>query len=231
MKRRAEGSASPRLAHTVYERIKDDLTELRMIPGERFSENEIADRLGVSRTPVREALYRLEQEGYVVVATKSGWTVRPFDFDRYEALYDFRLVIEAAVVRRLCEREPRPALEALKETWLVTPEEREADGARLAALDETFHRALVEAAGNAEMTRVYADITDRIRPLRRLELTSGERIRQTYVEHGQILRAIMRRKVEGAEMLLRSHIEIARSAVREITLHRLTTIAARNKST
>jgi DNA-binding GntR family transcriptional regulator len=213
--------APANLAGTVYAEIKSDLFDFRLAPGERFSENELADRLGVSRTPVREALYRLQSEGYIRVASKSGWTVRPFEFETFEHLYDLRAVLELAAVRRLCELDPMPSLDALKEAWLVAPEDRLADGREVGALDERFHQSIVAAAGNPEIARVHREVTERIRIVRRLEFTMPERIRQTYAEHAQILRAILRRKGDAVALLLRSHIELARAEVRKITLHKL----------
>ncbi len=90
------------LAEKVYQALKHDIFDFRLMPGDRFSENEIAERLSVSRTPVRQALFWLEREGYVEVWFRSGWQVRPFDFAYFEALYDFRIVLEREAVRRLC---------------------------------------------------------------------------------------------------------------------------------
>ncbi len=72
------------------------------MPGDRFSEAEIGQRLGVSRTPVREALFRLRNEGLLDVESKSGWFVRPIDFDKLDQLYDLRVMLELASVARLC---------------------------------------------------------------------------------------------------------------------------------
>lgn len=210
-----------RLAQVVYESVKSDLFEFRLMPGERFSENDVATRMKVSRTPVREALYRLGQEGYIEVAAKSGWTVRPFDFEYFENLYDTRVVLELAAVRKVCERVPMPPLEELREVWLVAPEARLTDPTHVAELDERFHMALLEATGNLEMARIHRELTDRIRIIRRLDFTSQERIRATYSEHAQILRKILRRKGEDAALLLRTHIETSKAEVRKITLHRL----------
>src|SRR5262245_33499748 len=97
------------LAGSVYAEVRNDLYDFRLAPGQRFSENEIAARLGVSRTPVREALYRLRDEGYIDVASKSGWTVRPFEFETFEQLYEVRALLEIASVKRLCEMVPEPS--------------------------------------------------------------------------------------------------------------------------
>ena len=218
------GSAS--LAEGVYGAIKSDIFDFRLMPGQRFSENEIALRLGVSRTPVRQALYRLEHEGYINVASKSGWTVRPFDFHRFDELYDVRIVLELAAVKRVCEMGPQPDLSELKETWLVPADMRLDDAREIGLADECFHEALVAAAGNAELARIHREVAERIHVVRRLEFGMQERIRQTYLEHAQILRAVLRRKTDQALLLLRTHIEVAKAEVRKITIHKLATASA-----
>ena len=210
-----------KLAGSVYERLKADIFEFRLIPGSRFSENEVAGRLRVSRTPVREALFRLERDGYVQVHAKSGWSVRPLDFDLLDHVYDLRLVLESAAVQRLCADDPSAALAGLKKIWLVAPRQRLTDGARVARLDEEFHTALVAAAGNPELARVHQSITERIRIVRRLDFTHPERIAYTYLEHAEILRAILSRRPARAVQLLKAHIEASKREVRNISLHRL----------
>ena len=88
-------------------------------------------------------------------------------------------------------------------------------------LDEAFHASLVRAAGNAELTRVHWDVTERIRIVRRLDFTREDRVAATYAEHGKILRAILQSKVDQAQLLLRAHIEQSKIEVRKITLSTL----------
>jgi DNA-binding GntR family transcriptional regulator len=214
-------SSSKNLAESVYRALKSDIFDFRLLPGGRFSENEVASRTRVSRTPVREALFRLQREGYVQVHAKSGWSVRPLDFDLLDHLYDLRLVLETAAVQRLCAGNPRPALASLEKVWLVAPRSRLTDGARVARLDEEFHSTLVEAAGNPELARVHHSITERIRIVRRLDFTHPERVVYTYLEHGQILRAVLARRSARAVQLLKNHIEGSKNEVRKISLHRL----------
>lgn len=209
------------LAAQVYERIKAEIFDFRLLPGERFSEGEIAARMNVSRTPVREALYRLQQDGYLEVMFRSGWRVRPLDFAQIDELYDLRVVLELAAVRRLCEQAERPPLDDLKRVWLVPASEREADGLKVARLDEAFHHGLLAGAGNREMARMHHEVTEKIRIVRRLDFTQQPRIEATYAEHARILRAVLQRKSDQAQLLLRSHIEASKAEVRKITLHML----------
>jgi len=221
--RKATKNTEPRLNLTerIYQQIKQDIFDFRLLPGDRFSENEIAERVAASRTPVREALSRLQREGFVNVSFRSGWQVKPFDFRQFEQLYDVRIVLEMAAVKRLCEMEPSPDLDDLKRIWLVPKSERLEDGPSVCALDERFHEQLVEATGNHEMARIHHDLTERLRIVRRIDFTKGFRIEATYEEHAKILRKIMERRAEDVQMFLKTHIEASKSEVRRITLHML----------
>jgi len=220
------------MAERIYQQLKDDIFEFRLLPGDRFSESEVAERVQASRTPVRQALYRLEREGYLQVYFRSGWQVKAFDFQYFEELYDVRIVLECAAVARLglMDVDAHPVIDELKGTWLVTEADRLQDGVRVSALDERFHCALVEAAGNREMARMHFEITEKIRIIRRLDFTQAPRIDATYAEHGLILNAILQRRTEEAQHLLKSHIDISKQEVRKITLHRLHTARHRNET-
>ncbi len=211
-------------AEMVYDQLKRDVADFKLVPGDRFTENELSERLGVSRTPVRQALFRLQQEGYVEVLFRNGWRVLPFDFEQFEQLYDLRMVLETTAVQRLCADETkvdRALLDQIAAIWLVPAAERSTDIRQVAQWDEDFHCSLVAAAGNAEMTRVHRDVTERIRIIRRLDFTKPARIDATYEEHAKILRAIQRKRSDPAVMLLRAHIQTSQAEVRKITLHQV----------
>lgn len=217
----AEVERKPSLAESVYLGIKQDIFDFRLLPGDRFTENEVAGRLNVSRTPARQALYRLEREGYLQVHFRSGWSIRELDFKQFDDLYDLRIALETAAVKQLCDHSKRPDLEELKSVWLAPPEARIDDGERVCALDEAFHGALVVATGNREIARCHQEVTERIHLLRRLDFTEAGRIAATYQEHAQILRAVLRSDADRAIELLRTHIETSKTEVRKISLHKL----------
>lgn len=223
-RRREPAPAFASRADAVYAQLKRDVAQFRLVPGDRLTEGEIADRLGVSRTPVRQALFRLQQEGFVEVLFRSGWRVLPFDFERFEQLYDLRMVLETTAAQRLCAQ-GRPAdntlLARLIAIWQVSPAQRSCDMAQVSTWDEEFHCALVAAAGNVEMAKVHSEVTERIRIIRRLDFTQPARIAATYEEHAKILEAIQRRRGDQAALLLRAHIETSQAEVRKITLHQV----------
>lgn len=208
-------------AEELYREIKNEIFDFRLLPGDRFTENELATRYGVSRTPVRAALYRLKHEGYFEVQFRSGWSVRPFDFVRFDELYDLRAILEITAVERLCQLSDGSSLKSLTDIWLRAPAQRENDPKIVAQMDEDFHCMLVEAAGNREMTRVNADVTEKIRVLRRFGFLTQERIDTTYEEHSKLLRLIQNRRGPEATILLRAHIVHNKMEARKITIHML----------
>jgi DNA-binding GntR family transcriptional regulator len=224
----SQSNARASRSDDVYTCLKKDIGEFRLVPGDRFTEHEISARLGVSRTPVRQALFQLQQEGYVEVMFRSGWRVLPFDFDKFEQLYDLRMILETAAIERLCAdavqshvKTHRALIDNLATLWLVPMEQRCTDARQVTEWDEEFHCTLVAATGNAEMVRVHKDVTERIRIIRRLDFTQASRINTTYDEHAKILNAILKNRGDAAAMLLRSHISTSQSEVRKITLHQL----------
>ncbi len=210
------------LAERIYQTLKNDIFEFRLMPGDRFSESEIAERMAVSRTPVRQALFWLEHEGYVEVYFRSGWQVRSFDFAYFEELYDLRIVLECEAVRRLCDMPPEHCaalLSELKTFWTDAP--RLEEGKTVSLHDEAFHMTLVAATGNSEMARIHAELTEKIRIIRRLDFTREDRVDATYSEHARILRTILKQQTEEAQRILTDHISMSKSEVRKITLHML----------
>lgn len=209
------------LAELAYARLKQMIFDFALMPGSRCSESGLAQRLAVSRTPLRQALQRLEREGFLQVMPRIGWQVAPLDFDVFDELYDLRVLIECHAVQSLAAAPDRPALALLADTWAVGASDRLADGAAVGRLDEAFHGLLVQACGNREMARVHRGITERIRIVRRLDFTQPARIDATYDEHAGILRAIVRRRGDEAQRLLRAHIGQSKLEVRHITLDML----------
>ena len=206
-------------ADRAYERIKKRIFEFELMPGDRISESELARQIDVSRTPLRQALQRLQHEALVEVIPKVGWRIPTLNFDKFDALYEFRVLIESHAVRALCASDSeRSRLHKLARAWQIPLKERLHDPHKVGALDEVFHSRIVECSGNVEMMRTYREITERMRIIRRLDFFKDERIALTYDEHAKILAAIQKRRSEEAQRLLRAHIEQSRLEVRKITL-------------
>ncbi|NDB41139.1 MAG: GntR family transcriptional regulator [Betaproteobacteria bacterium] len=216
------------VADDTYQRLRHALFNFVLMPGDRITEQQLCERFNVSRTPVRQALFRLQQEGYVEVLFRSGWRVLPLDFKTFDALYDFRILIETESVQRLCDgriqgslERTNSVLEDLRATWFVQKPNRNYNIQTVSRLDEEFHCAIVRAVGNPVIEQTHLEITERIRIIRKLDFTRNTRIDATYDEHARILRAILTKRSEQARLLLRAHVEASQTQVRQITLHQL----------
>ena len=213
-------------ADHVYFSVRDDIFDMRLLPGDRVTEGSIAERFDVSRTPAREALQRLQSDGLMRGYVRGGWEVVPIDFKRFDDLYEMRNLIETFAVSKLLSSGPLSGsvlqmLDRLDAIWHVPRDRQTRDGRELVALDEAFHHALVRAADNEELGNAMQHVTDRIRVVRRLDLVYGDCIDETYDEHAAILDAIRSRDAGQSVALMERHIEGSRAAVRTLTAERL----------
>lgn len=212
-----------KLSDYVYSEIKRGIYEFRLPPGQRYSEASLSEMLSVSRTPLRLALYILEHEGYLQkLSGHNCWQVKPLDLSYYEDIYDFRTEIEVLALRLMRDAHSSPQIVALSEFWCIGNADRVQNCDLVAEQDENFHLTIVRLANNQAMLRTFAEITDKIRVIRRLDFASMQRISTTYDEHASILNSITSRDRDGTEFLLRRHIENSREEIRKITVQSAT---------
>jgi DNA-binding GntR family transcriptional regulator len=209
--------AARSLPDQVYEHIKERLY-VDLKPGARIIESTVADALSVSRTPVREGLKRLVQEGYLLAHLRNGYTVAKVDFSVINELYEVRTLLEAESLRQFCVNGETERLAPLARVWLVSPDQRVRETGVVARLNTEFHAKLARLGGNRELARIHADVFDRIRILQRLDFTRDERVDATYSEHGAIVDALRARDGSTSIRLLREHIGRSRDTVEEIVL-------------
>ena len=197
---------------SVYTTLRDMAISYQFKPGERLSESELAERLGVSRTPVREALARLVIDGFLVPASR-GYMQRTLDVKESLDMYEARVAIERECVRLAIERATDAQLsEAL--AYLEQNQRVPADTPmqRLVDLDEGFHLRLADMADNAELRRMLVSLNERIRFIRWLDMESVGRT-STQHEHLAILESIRARDLYASERLMAAHIGLRREQI------------------
>jgi DNA-binding GntR family transcriptional regulator len=201
----------------AYEALKRDIARFQFKPGERLREEALSARYEVSRTPIRDALRRLEQEG-LVKTDGSGRFVREFDVREFEDIYTVRASIERATAMQAAELAPDDAIEALRGAW----EQAGDDGYDVA--DVRFHMGVAQLSGNTFAFSTLSQINDRIGVIRMVDFGHEERITITRGEHEAILDAIAAREVEQAGALMEAHIRSAMSNVSTLLTEALATI-------
>lgn len=195
----------------AYQATKDRILSGGIRGGQLLSEVEVANELGVSRTPVHEAFLRLAAEDLLELLPRRGAVVVPVPPQEATDLLEMRLALETAAVRRLC-RTPE-AVDALFTGLndLVDEQRRLADTndtRAFAAADDAFHRRIVEVAGNPIGQRFYGSLSDRQRRMMADAARSDStRLEALIGEHAGLAAAIERRDVEEFESALLSHLE------------------------
>jgi DNA-binding GntR family transcriptional regulator len=204
----------------IYERLKQDILTFGFRPGERLVELELCDRYEVSRTPVREALRRLEDDGLVVARDKGGRIVKGLDISDYEDVYAVRAVLETYVVSELARHaDELDDIDMLQYGWLdgYSAQETPLDGSYVIP-DERFHLALARATGNAYLLESMERVHDRLHTIRSFDFTVRERLIDSEAQHIAIGQAIRTGDRAQAAALMAQHIQQSKDEIRSIML-------------
>jgi len=202
-----EPAGGDSVAERAYTELKAMVMGYALKPGERINEVELSRRIGVSRTPLREALNRLQTESLLRFSPGKGYFCRDLDVHETFQLYELRKAIETAAVRLAVQRARDEEIDAL-EAFLdrTGPNAGELTLDQQVEYDEAFHVSLLSMSGNAEMLRVLSNINDRIRFVRRIDMGRTER-KHTQSEHMQAVLALRRRDEAQCVRLLEEHID------------------------
>lgn len=216
------GTAStraPSAADRVYNYVKDGITSRRFPGDELLGEGQIAAELGVSRTPVREGLLRLEAEGLLRLLPKRGALVLPVTAAEVEDVIETRRLVEDFAVRKVVHRANRGDVVAALDAHLVDMRGAMSakDTVAYVAADRAFHAAIVASAGNAILTRLYASLRDRqlrmgVANLLQDDTPSGHadtnaRMKASLREHQAIRDAIADGSVRAAVAAATEHLD------------------------
>jgi len=213
------------LATLVRDEILARIMRGELAPGSRINEPDVAERLGVSRVPVREALRGLESSGLVVSRKNAGVFVRELAAEDVSQLYELRAVYDAYAGRRAGELAAAPRRALLKILDGATAGMRKAakreDVSTYYAENLRFHWAIVEAVGNARFSEAYRDVVQQLHLWRVQNLSHGLAMAASAAEHDEILEAIRGGDGARAERLMASHVHTAHGRL-EKHLHKET---------
>ncbi|MEO3972696.1 GntR family transcriptional regulator [Streptomyces sp. CAU 1734] len=212
-------AAATPAAVRVYTHVKQAVLDRRYEGGTLLTEGELADAVGVSRTPVREALLKLEVEGLIKLYPKKGALVLAVSAQEIADVVETRLLVEEHATRKAVPASPR-LLARLEELLEQQRSRGEAgDLAAVAATDRLFHAEIVRSGGNEILSRLYDQLRDRqLRMGVAIMHAHPDRIAKNIVEHGEILDALRAGDPDRAAELVRRHVgwfsTLARGEVR-----------------
>lgn len=198
------------LGGRVFQKIREDILNGKYKENDELRENTIGKELGVSRTPVREALRQLELEGLVTIIPNRGAYVTGISHKDIWDIYVIRSMLEGLCARWAAKNITDAQLDELEETILLSEFQMKKESGfsaeQVAALDGRFHSILYEASGSRILDHVLTDFHNYVQTARKSSVVSEDRARKSIREHRQILRAIKDRDEEMAEQLANEHI-------------------------
>jgi len=199
------------LTDWAYGTVKQAILNLEFAPGAQLRVDELAERLGISRTPIREALLRLESEGLVRIVPRVGFFVAEITRRDLIELFEIRQLLESHATKRAAAQLTDEGL-ALIDEILAQAAEAVARGdlARFQETEIAFHDYFIEHAQNRRLLALMASIRDLTHRQRVLSLTSAENVRQSLVEHQRIAEALHQHDPELAGQRMAEHMAAAR---------------------
>ncbi len=200
-----QSSLATTRSEAILNQIRLDIVRDVFRAGSRITEEGLAERYGVSRTPIREALRALAQESLLRHIPRSGYVVESVDLDDMDDLYAVRIAIEEQVAARLVASDARPVMDELHQEWsayALAPR----DDVTMVFADERFHETLAQACGSGVLPAMLRNINQRLHPLRTRDFTDRGRIESTLVQHTSIIATLVEGNVPLAQAMLRSHI-------------------------
>jgi DNA-binding GntR family transcriptional regulator len=198
----------PPLSEIAYDKIKFLIITLQLEPGSPVVLEHLVSQLGVSRTPIRDAIVRLQGDGFIEVDGDSGSIVAPITPSRIVELFQVREPLECLAVRLATPQIEEAVLRDLSILFDgVESDIQSGEYERYFSSDTTFHQAIVEAANNRWLRRMLQPLSEHAYRIRQLAKSRrGPHIYSSHQEHCRILAAMRERDGEGAEGLMAAHI-------------------------
>ncbi|WP_171211236.1 GntR family transcriptional regulator [Ruegeria sp. HKCCA5426] len=192
---------------SAYQSLLDEIRAGALLPGDRLREIELSERLGVSRTPVREAIRQLEADGLVTHVPRLGATVRSLDYAEVMELYEMRAVLEGTAARLAARAASDIELDELD---VLNDRLAEAGtGPDAVRINKIFHATLLDAAKNRFLTKSTLSLQKALLILGPSQLLDSERAASAVAEHRRIMVALKARDGAAAESEMRAHIQAA----------------------
>lgn len=204
------------LREIVFEHLREAIIKGKLRPGERLMEMQLADEMGVSRTPVREAIRKLELEGLVIMVPRRGAYVADLSIKDVAETFEIRSALEALAAALAAERITPEESEEMERILvrIGTAIENE-DLQQTVELDEQYHNLMYQASRNDRLMQILNNLREQIQRFRITTLAMPGRVRGVLHEHRSIAEAISERNSELAHRLALEHIENAENALME----------------
>lgn len=208
------------LTSIVFNEIRNKILNYQLLPGNRISDTEIAGKMNISRSPVRQALFRLAEHGLIESRHNRGFIVKIFSAKEIEDLHVLRQALELSAIDLVIENMTQDAAQGLQNAVdRLKPLIDKNNLAEITRIDWEFHNLIIKGGGNTLMIDFYRSLQDRIKISFPHLQTPGPAMWEIYDEHKQILDNILHKNMAGAKYAMSKHLqgalEINLTAIRE----------------
>ena len=196
------------LRDVVFNTLRQAILKGELEPGERLMEIQLAERLGVSRTPIRDAIRKLELEGLVLMIPRKGAEVAKISARSLRDVLEVRRALEELAIELACQRMSEDDVEALKKAQedfksaIV-----DGDAMRIAETDEHYHDVIYAGTGNVKLVQMLNNLREQMYRYRLEYIKDEDKRKILILEHERILKAVRDRKVTDAKEAMREHID------------------------
>jgi DNA-binding GntR family transcriptional regulator len=198
------------LRESVYDQLRTEILHCTLAPGAEIREAELAARFQVSKSPVRDALMRLEREGLVITLPRQGYRVAPISVSDVQDMFHLRAALERACMERIVRQASDAQLATLEPFRRFEPDAWDGE---FIAYNRAFHRGLAELATNIRMRDQLGDLIDQMERAVLVSVSNVKNSTSLVDEHCRIIDALQARKVKRAERLAEQHIAAAEKRV------------------
>ena len=201
------------LREMVFESLREAIIQGRLRPGERLMEIQLAEEMGVSRTPVREAIRKLELEGFVVMVPRKGAYVAGISVKDIVDVFEVRAALEGLAAGLAAERITDDEMDQLERSIHKINVSAEEDLKAIVEGDTSFHALIYKASRNQRLVQIIINLQEQINRFRMTSLAQPGRLKIALDEHTKIVEAISDRNVESSQQLATEHIENAEQSL------------------
>lgn len=204
------------LREIVLEALKEAIVNGILKPGERLMEQQVAEELGVSRTPVREAIRKLELEGFVIIIPRKGAYVSDISLKDIAQVFEVRAAMESLAAGLAAQRISDEQIESLERKLVEVKKAADSSDLNLIIqVDTEFHEIIYNASRNDRLVQILSNLGEQIQRYRSASLAHPGRLKNTVEEHQKLVDAITQRNVNLAQRLAKEHIENAENSILE----------------
>ncbi|MGB1426049.1 MAG: GntR family transcriptional regulator [Paracoccaceae bacterium] len=190
----------------IYQQLFAAIKNGGLRPGDRLLETDLARRFGVSRTPIREAIRRLETDGIVAHKPRVGAMIRVLSQQEIVELYEMRIVLEATAAQMAAKHTSKAEIHTL-ETMNAQMMQAASDPYKVVTLNRKFHACILSAARNRFLAQSHSSLSNSLILLGKTTLESSERVKDVVAQHDSIIAALKSGQAEIAAKMMRAHME------------------------